>query len=159
MLERRLGSEEQALGWVERGVAAGSVPCLLDAARSAAGAEPQRVRELARASARTGSVEAVSLLVPLLADSAAPEDAAELGYWRVALSAVQQRPLEPGERLLVPPGPLSASTRVVRGRLYDNNPIMGEILRRIASGAYDSTEPPTNEPDNPPNEDEPDKTQ
>jgi hypothetical protein len=104
-------------------------------------------------------VEAVSLLVPLLADSAAPEDAAELGYWRVALSAVQQRPLEPGERLLVPPGPLSASTRVVRGRLYDNNPIMGEILRRIASGAYDSTEPPTNEPDNPPNEDEPDKTQ
>jgi hypothetical protein len=158
-LQRRLGNQEEALGWVDRGLAAGSVPCLLDAARSAASSDPDRARELARAAARTGSVEAVALLVPLLADSEAAQDAAELGYWQAALTAVQQRPLEPGESLLVPPGPLSGSTRVVRGRLYDSNPIMGEILRRIASGAYDRTEPSFDEPDNPPSEDVPDETQ
>lgn len=149
-LERRLDHEEKALEWVARGAASGSVPCLLEFARRTAQRDPLRARDLACRAARTGAVEAIPLLIQLLAHSKAPEDAAELSYWRKAMENLQQRPLQPGERLVVPPGPLSANTRVVRGGPdYYSHPMVDEMVRRIASGYYDRPEPPGGEPEGP----------
>jgi hypothetical protein len=111
---------------------------MLELARGTAERDPLRARELARSAARAGSLDAVALLIVLLASSHSPDEHAELDHWHRALQDLQRHPLKARETLLVPPGRLTEHTRVMRGWIEDaTNPVVAELLRRAARGEYD----------------------